>query len=257
MKRMFIVVLFVSFAASALAVYNPQTGRWLSRDPSGERGGKNLYQFAANSAIGHIDTLGRQAVPTQPTPSPKPLPPDPPVTPPAGLPDDGWNCAGCAFRDYNNRDLAWVKQRLSKCRKLSSCADQCKAGECKFWLWEYTSKYTAYMDQSGTQEKAPPGIPADMPSNPYRMENDFHVVGGNVDPKTGEDTKNVPSKMGASPCSCRSNETDFGKNWKPTAAEEVHRWKDRLMIEDKPADLVLKVERENLKESCYCCPHMD
>ena len=38
--------------------YNPSTGRWLSRDPKGPRGGLNLYGFAASDAVNRYDLLG-------------------------------------------------------------------------------------------------------------------------------------------------------------------------------------------------------
>jgi len=38
--------------------YSPETGRWLSRDPIGERGGINLYAFVDNDAINSFDLLG-------------------------------------------------------------------------------------------------------------------------------------------------------------------------------------------------------
>ena len=38
--------------------YSPQTGRWLSRDPIGERGGINLYGFVENSPVDTFDYLG-------------------------------------------------------------------------------------------------------------------------------------------------------------------------------------------------------
>jgi RHS repeat-associated protein len=38
--------------------YNPSTGRWLSRDPVGEGGGRNLYGFAANNAVNMVDLWG-------------------------------------------------------------------------------------------------------------------------------------------------------------------------------------------------------
>jgi RHS repeat-associated protein len=38
--------------------YDTKTGRWLSRDPIGERGGENLYGFVGNNAIGKWDVLG-------------------------------------------------------------------------------------------------------------------------------------------------------------------------------------------------------
>jgi len=38
--------------------YDPQTGRWLSRDPIGERGGVNLYGFVWNDGVNWFDLLG-------------------------------------------------------------------------------------------------------------------------------------------------------------------------------------------------------
>ena len=38
--------------------YDPETGRWLSRDPIGEAGGINLYGYVGNSPVNLIDLLG-------------------------------------------------------------------------------------------------------------------------------------------------------------------------------------------------------
>jgi hypothetical protein len=38
--------------------YNPSLGRWLSRDPLGERGGINLYGFVGNNPVLNMDGLG-------------------------------------------------------------------------------------------------------------------------------------------------------------------------------------------------------
>jgi RHS repeat-associated protein len=38
--------------------YNPQTGKWISKDPIGEAGGLNLYGFVVNSPLINIDPLG-------------------------------------------------------------------------------------------------------------------------------------------------------------------------------------------------------
>jgi len=38
--------------------YDANLGRWLSRDPIGERGGVNLYSMVSNQAINRIDMLG-------------------------------------------------------------------------------------------------------------------------------------------------------------------------------------------------------
>lgn len=42
--------------------FDPVTGRWPSRDPIGERGGMNLYQFACNNSIDLVDRLGMSVV---------------------------------------------------------------------------------------------------------------------------------------------------------------------------------------------------
>ena len=41
-----------------LRYYNPSTGRWLNRDPIGERGGQNLYSILKNEAVNSVDALG-------------------------------------------------------------------------------------------------------------------------------------------------------------------------------------------------------
>jgi RHS repeat-associated protein len=38
--------------------YDPETGRWPSRDPIGESGGVNLYGFVGNNGVGRVDLLG-------------------------------------------------------------------------------------------------------------------------------------------------------------------------------------------------------
>lgn len=38
--------------------YNPQAGRWISRDPIGEEGGENLYCFVKNQVIWSTDIIG-------------------------------------------------------------------------------------------------------------------------------------------------------------------------------------------------------
>jgi uncharacterized protein RhaS with RHS repeats len=38
--------------------YDPQTGRWPSRDPIAERGGVNLYGFVGNDGVNAWDLLG-------------------------------------------------------------------------------------------------------------------------------------------------------------------------------------------------------
>jgi RHS repeat-associated protein len=42
--------------------YDPNLGRWLSRDPVGEVGGLNLYGYVGNDPIGRVDPLGLQEI---------------------------------------------------------------------------------------------------------------------------------------------------------------------------------------------------
>jgi len=42
--------------------YKPSTGTWLTRDPIGEKGGRNLYEFVGNAPLIKIDRLGLYCV---------------------------------------------------------------------------------------------------------------------------------------------------------------------------------------------------
>ncbi len=41
-----------------LRSYSPSVGKWLSRDPIGERGGLNLFASVKNEPVGAIDPIG-------------------------------------------------------------------------------------------------------------------------------------------------------------------------------------------------------
>lgn len=53
-----ILVHLVFLANSAQAHYDPNIGRWLSRDPIAETGGVNLYGFVGNGSVNSWDYLG-------------------------------------------------------------------------------------------------------------------------------------------------------------------------------------------------------
>lgn len=54
------LLIFLVCASESHAIYNPETGRWLSIDPIGENGGINLYGMTGNDLVNHIDVLGLQ-----------------------------------------------------------------------------------------------------------------------------------------------------------------------------------------------------
>jgi len=53
-----VILLGVFLRQEAQAYYNPSTGRWLSRDPIGEKASANLFGFARGSPISFLDRLG-------------------------------------------------------------------------------------------------------------------------------------------------------------------------------------------------------
>lgn len=55
-------LLFLWSASDVLAFYNPSTGKWLSRDPVEEKGGKNLSGFVYNNSVGLVDPVGLEVI---------------------------------------------------------------------------------------------------------------------------------------------------------------------------------------------------
>ncbi len=49
------LLLWVAFVPLAQAFYHPSTGRWLSRDPIEEKGGRNLMTFVTNNPVSLIE----------------------------------------------------------------------------------------------------------------------------------------------------------------------------------------------------------
>ena len=47
---------------TAHCFYNTSTGRWISRDPLGEVGGKHLYGFVRNHPVKGVDRLGLEGL---------------------------------------------------------------------------------------------------------------------------------------------------------------------------------------------------
>ena len=55
-------LLVLLFAHTASAFYDTHIGRWLNRDPLGEDGGRQLYQFCLNSPVNFVDFHGLKVV---------------------------------------------------------------------------------------------------------------------------------------------------------------------------------------------------
>jgi hypothetical protein len=52
------LIAWLMLPQTAHCLYNPSTGRWLSRDPIGEKGGLNIYVFVGNRSVLRTDFLG-------------------------------------------------------------------------------------------------------------------------------------------------------------------------------------------------------
>jgi RHS repeat-associated protein len=92
--------------------YNPSIGRWLGRDPIGEDGGINLYEYTNNNPVNAIDLLGQEPIPpgNQP-PRFQPVPPTrlPDIRPPSPGSGGGLTTGGSALRQAANGWLAWLE----------------------------------------------------------------------------------------------------------------------------------------------------
>lgn len=76
MARMLLLLLLALVVGipRAHAFYNPTAGKWVNRDPIGERGGANLHGFVGNNPLAKIDRQGMDSLNTITT-LPKPTPP--------------------------------------------------------------------------------------------------------------------------------------------------------------------------------------
>jgi RHS repeat-associated protein len=109
--------------------YSPELGRWINRDPIGERGGLNLGTICGNSPVNGIDPLG--------------------------LAESSESCGECcccvrdlywsAINRYESADLTVIGHEISMTAKIEkkrkiSPAD---GGACKFEWWEITNEPAA------------------------------------------------------------------------------------------------------------------
>ena len=81
--------------------YNPNTGRWISRDQIEENGGANLYGFAGNDPIGRIDGLGNYSIGAGYGVLPLPHY----QSPPGPTPGAGFNVVGTTINDWFGKVL--------------------------------------------------------------------------------------------------------------------------------------------------------
>ena len=71
-QLLLLALLGLVLTPAAQAYYNSSTGRWLTRDPIGEQGGRNVYAVVDNNPAARVDALGLSTyIPRSSKPKPK------------------------------------------------------------------------------------------------------------------------------------------------------------------------------------------
>jgi RHS repeat-associated protein len=124
--------------------YDPNTGRWINRDPIQEAGGLNLYEYCSDDPVDQTDTIGlldtgvnTAPPPPPPTTVPPPPKPIPRVIPRGPLPPGAmwargglWGiAAGLAIYDgYEGYQIYSMNQATAlvkaHCDKVQECLDK-------------------------------------------------------------------------------------------------------------------------------------
>jgi hypothetical protein len=60
MKKLLLLFTILTLASTSHAYYQAEQGRWVNRDPIGERGGLNLYATVENDPANFVDFLGQK-----------------------------------------------------------------------------------------------------------------------------------------------------------------------------------------------------
>jgi hypothetical protein len=156
------------------------------------------------------------------------------------IPENSYNCAGLAFRDYKkNLDVSGVKKRLAEGCKPVPCENACATCQEKCMLWIYDVETHLLMPSENTPS---PKI------RPYSTYQDYHIVCGessganDIYPKTC-------SKNGEAPIVRDKNGQIMLRTldkWKPVERSAIINgnllkgWK--------------RVQKfKNMTTTCYCC----
>ncbi len=215
--------------------YNPRDGRWISRDPIGEKGGYNLYGFVGNSSLVENDYIGLTTINNfdnyknydedlLPLNKKHELI----VT---------FNCAGLATRTFKIMNLDELLNNYLLKGKAIRCLDRCEKCQIKFWLWVYDTIPILILEN---EEKV------------YEQDRkkDFHVVAGKVSCEDGSDKANVFSKNGMRPIEGPA----IGSTFRPKVREQAREnspTNEPMLRNGKRVD----IWRDKIVEFCFCLNH--
>jgi len=113
-----------------LRYYNPGLGRWIRRDPSGERSGPSQYSAVRNDFVDRSDAIGLDVyippwIPGGGGYIPVPLPPDPTIPPPSPVPTGRCRITlECRPVAHSPLDHCFLK-----CEKSDGSVRACRGGQ--------------------------------------------------------------------------------------------------------------------------------
>ena len=115
LKRLLLAVagLFV-LSHTVQAHYDPNIGRWISRDPIAESGGVNLYGFVGNQTLSRFDYLGLNI-----------------VAPPKGTVPDDKDCISMTLGEFWAKQMEWGANPTptDKLTSATGCVGMCRASQ--------------------------------------------------------------------------------------------------------------------------------
>ena len=138
-----VILLGVVLGRDALAFYNPQTGRWLSRDPIGELGGLNPCGFVVNDPVEYVDRLGMTCVSCSTVPVQSPD-----ADAGGGRAPHQCKIGSLTFTTSKPKAIDSEKDIKKKCKGTAACSytdysDSIKCEKCKVCSWKLVVKVKA------------------------------------------------------------------------------------------------------------------
>lgn len=134
-----LTVLIAAFASllsgpAALAVYNADLGRWITRDPLGYRDGQSLYVYTRNNGIRNTDSTGLFCASCEqggnqqaPVDTEGPCGKNHPDVPPDPDPPGEWQDP---FPSHTGEPITWTRERCCKIHQQLPGPDKYGSSEC-------------------------------------------------------------------------------------------------------------------------------
>ena len=235
--RTVLITALLLCCVNIFAYHDPNTGRFISRDPIEEDGGLNLYAMVWNNPINRTDNLGLKISDGSTKPEPPKIPPEGEEEP--GEPPGG-NCGGGAWGDPTCfKSPSDIKRDCTPCGKgvASLTQSPCNCTEREIHLMITSYVRIPLKGQAKVKDKK-----------------GFHMVGRTIPGKQKSEKAPVTFKPGVPWGTVLG---DKGPGWGNIQNPESHfkYWMDKQEKDFKKAaknqwKLIIVV----IEKGCYCCP---